>query len=177
MNMSLDTNDISGRVDAPKNLDVTYDVGAFQEHAQIVRNVWHEFRLMYKTQQNTFGPLLDSLSIGMYLSIKSLYDMENESKVFSDDLDKDIKDLLLDVSEFPENFNEQFEFEHKKEYAENIYDVFYEVKGSAQLLDTIKTILSLEEQDKQIMLQLAPLILKGVAKQAEFVLDIPRVTI
>lgn len=63
-------NAIAGKEDV---LSIPYDVGAFEEHAQMVRDAKDDFLQMDALQRDKLGPMLDVLLKGMYMLVKDVY--------------------------------------------------------------------------------------------------------
>ncbi|MCK5234659.1 MAG: hypothetical protein KAJ88_02345 [Candidatus Aenigmarchaeota archaeon] len=54
--------------------EIKYDVGAFQKHAQMVRDARDEFLKIEDAQRNELGPILDIISTGMHALVKEVYE-------------------------------------------------------------------------------------------------------
>ncbi|NOQ38289.1 hypothetical protein GQ472_05350 [archaeon] len=160
-------------VDTEHVLRIPYDVGAFEEHAQMVRDVKDD--LLRNGDAQRLGPMLDALSIGMCMLVKDVYRYgealllecggslpPHERNIFSivqDGLEMTAYSFFNFRNGKYEDFDDIYSVIANEKLAS---DVHVPYRGTLFLLNAFNIIKNLEGSEKDKAIEIGDIVIRGI---------------
>ncbi len=165
-------------------LRIPYDVGAFEEHTQMIRNAKDGFLEMEDVQRKKLGPMLDVLSRGMYMLVKDVYRYGEalllECGVSLPPYEREHFSIVQDGLEMTahsffnfrngkyENFDEIYSVIANEKLA---LDVHVPCRGTLFLLNAFNIIKNLEDSEKDKAIKIGDIVLRGMYHASKSIYD------